>query len=221
MVLALMARRQIGRPPVDKLSRAEVNRIPLVLYIPPPPEDTQVRPIAPPRAVAHGPTAPLSHPSRPRRFIFFRPSKAKAPAGCADTDVERGADGNEWERQWEAGAYPFVQLPDNLATCAICFLDYAAPSRLRPSADARDGTDAEAHIDHDAPGGGDEAAEALELREIRVGGARVQEVQVEQPRASDARTIELAQSDADGAPRPLRLLGCRHAFHVRPLNPFS
>jgi hypothetical protein len=36
---------------------------------------------------------------------------------------------DEWEANWERGDYPFVKLPENRATCAICLLDFEEPPR--------------------------------------------------------------------------------------------
>ena len=137
-------------PTIKKLSQADVDRIPLVLYIPPPPEDHLAKASINTPQPATRPSVPASAPSQPaskskrHRFVFLRPSwlnRRSATARTPAEDSERGAgednvrpdgggDGDEWDQTWERGAHPFVRLPENLATCGICLLEFEAPRRL-------------------------------------------------------------------------------------------
>ena len=210
-----MARRRANQPVVGKLSKKDVDRIPLVLYIPPPPTDTPASPISPlPRPMAHPVPTPLRPPPPPpkrRRFISFRPSfrRRDTKLDIGDRDVEQGAEamspfddeGDEWDRSWERGSYPFVRLPENRATCMICLSEFEAPRRVSGRA-----TQPLTAIPHN---------NAFEMQPLSSPALDVEEVQVESPRDDvDARTIELADSGASDAPQPLRLLSCGHVYHV-------
>ena len=215
-----MARRRANQPVVGKLSKKDVDRIPLVLYIPPPPTDTPASPISPlPRPVTHPIPTPLRPPPPPpkrRRFISFRPSfrRRDTKLDIGDRDVEQGAEmmsplddeGDEWDRSWERGSYPFVRLPENRATCMICLSEFEAPRRV--SERERATLPPSAMIS---------AGSAFEMQPLSSPALDVEEVQVESPRDdADARTIELADSGASDAPQPLRLLSCGHVYHVSP-----
>ena len=218
-----MARRRANQPIVGKLSKKDVDRIPLVLYIPPPPTDTPASPISPlPRSVTHPiPTPALPPPppssSKRRRFISFRPSFRRRDTKADITDLEHGAEvlspvdeeGDEWDRRWERGSYPFVRLPENRATCMICLTEFEAPRRVseRELAIQPQPQPALAGM----PG---LEGNMLELRPLSSPILDVEEVRVESPRDADARTIELADTGGGDAPQPLRLLSCGHVYHV-------
>ena len=216
-----MARRRANQPIVGKLSKKEVDRIPLVLYIPPPPTDTPASPISPlPRSVTHPiPTPALPPPPPPsskrRRFISFRPSFRRRDTKANIADVEHGAEvlspideeGDEWDRRWERGSYPFVRLPENRATCMICLTEFEAPRRV---------SERELAIQPQPALMPELEGNMLELRPLSLSSPAldVEEVRVESPRDADARTIELADTGGGDAPQPLRLLSCGHVYHV-------
>ena len=210
----IRARRRANQPIVGKLAKRDVDRIPLVLYIPPPPgDDTPASPISPlPRSVTHPVPSlrpPPPPPSKRRRFISFRPSLRRRDTKTDLEDPERAGplsptddEADDWERSWERGSYPFVRLPENRATCMICLTEFEAPRRV--SAGAR----------YPVP----EVGGGLEMQPLSPssaeGGGPVEELRVESPREADARTIELADAGSSEAPQPLRLLSCGHAYHV-------
>ena len=109
---------------------------------------------------------------------------------------------DEWEANWEKGEYPFVKLPNNRATCAICLVDFEAPPK-KGTAAASMAMKAVSESSLDSPGasssrnGGKQNKKRHEKR-----------VQVENLKLEDA---------GEGA-QPLRLLACGHAFHVRSFN---
>ncbi|PIL24521.1 hypothetical protein GSI_14277 [Ganoderma sinense ZZ0214-1] len=218
-IRVLIARRRANQPLVAKLSKRDVDRIPLVLYIPPPPTDTPASPISPlPRSVTHPIPTPLRPPPPPpppkrRRFISFRPSFPRRDTKRDIADVEQGAEalsplddeGDEWDRTWERGSYPFVRLPENRATCMICLSEFEAPRRVSERERERAIQPALVLV----PEG-----DALEMRPLSSPTSPdVEEVQVESPRDADARTIELADTGGSDAPQPLRLLSCGHVYH--------
>ncbi|KAI0695841.1 hypothetical protein C8T65DRAFT_664488 [Cerioporus squamosus] len=224
MILMMRARRQVGRPTIDKLSRAQVDRIPLVVYIPPPPGDAPTSPTSPitPLPLALSNPALSSHPApatptKRRRFVFFRPALKRRKTD--NTDLERGADdlpvspapdADEWDQMFGPAPYPFVRLPENRATCGICLAEFEAPRRLNGRDRDKDRDD---HPTENPDG--DEAHElaAVPRLEQGSGGAQITEVRVESPRPVDAGALQLADSDNGDAPEPLRLLSCGHVYH--------
>jgi len=154
-------------------------------------------------------------PRRRHRFAMFRSSKK-----TKESDLEAGASRSaltavigkrlprrqttedEWEANWEKGEYPFVKLPNNRATCAICLVDFEAPP-TKGTAAASMAMKAVPESPLQSPGasgskhGGKPNKKRHEKR-----------VQVENLKLEDA---------GEGA-QPLRLLACGHAFHVGSSN---
>ncbi|RPD56358.1 hypothetical protein L226DRAFT_615512 [Lentinus tigrinus ALCF2SS1-7] len=179
------------------LSREEVDRIPLVLYIPLP----STSPITPPPpALSHSPSiSPYPTPAERKRFVFFRLPPKRSKTDGMDLECASPSDADsEWERTFGPSPYPLVRLPDNRASCGICLEDYEAPRRLTGRGDERSESGSHAH-------GGNETYE--------LAGAQVTEVRVESPRPMDAGALQLADSDHSDAPAPLRLLSCGHVYH--------
>jgi len=117
------------KPEIGKLSKAAVERIPLVLYIPAP-EDQESDPISkPPPAHTYPPTSPKHKPLK-RRFFFLR--KKAGESGSKEKGKAQGgsSSGDSWEDNWEKGEYPFVRLEGNRAACAICLMDFDEPKRV-------------------------------------------------------------------------------------------
>lgn len=175
-------------PTSPHLTRAEVDRIALVHYIPPS-TDESLSPVSPTSPTVRGLHFPRSPVSYRKRprFILFR-SRSSAAA----SDIERDAEDASWGR-------PVVRLPDNLARCAICLEDFEAPpGAVEPPSEETDG--AEAHELTRAP-----PTSVMEMC-VRV-----------EPQAHDPEDVGAADAGGKGAPMPLRLLGCGHAFHVCPV----
>ncbi|KZT08319.1 uncharacterized protein LAESUDRAFT_61526 [Laetiporus sulphureus 93-53] len=236
----------LGRHPlqssqqVDKLPKSAVEQIPLVLYIPPPPEDqssddgpSKPTPITPSK---HSyPPKPANAFTRPkRRFTFMRKRKGKGKGGVtggsldekgggstgehasAGTDSEKQA----WEDKWEPGDYPFVRLEGNRAVCAICLMDFEEPRRI-DEGEERNVAEAVA-VAVPAPRSA-AVSESDILAEGAIpggflGGDAWQEVQVE--RVSQEERDHLKLDDAGEGPQPLRLLGCGHVFHQTCVDPW-
>lgn len=150
--------------------------------------------VTPPQA-----TEPSKEPVAPKkqhRFFFFRRSKKNA-----DGDLEAGrpkanqkAPEDEWEANWERGDYPFVKLPENRATCAICLLDFEAPPRRG------------SHQPSVAP------SPSIASGSEQAKGKTAPEGQV----PVEPMTLQ----DAGEGATPLRLLACGHAFHQTCLDPW-
>lgn len=116
------------KPEIGKLSKAAVEKIPLVLYIPAP-EDQEPPPISKPSpAHTYPPTPPK--PKQPRRRFFFLRKKKVGEPGAKEKGKGGSGSGDSWEDNWEKGEYPFVRLENNRAACAICLMDFDEPKRI-------------------------------------------------------------------------------------------
>lgn len=189
------------KPDIGKLPKSLVDRIPLVIYIPPPPDGTSA-PISLPKPIHTYPPKPSELTSR-KRFAFFRRKFLKkddvtdantkdrsAKASTPDTIKEP----ETWEDNWEECEYPFVRLEGNRAACAICLMDFEEPRRLSaaPQEDP----------DHD------DASVALPPP-----CAEEVVIPVENITEEDRDALPRLE-DAGEGPQPLRLLACGHVFHV-------
>jgi hypothetical protein len=124
------------RPEIGKLPKSLVDRIPLVIYIPPPPDEPSNGPITLPDTVFSYP--PKQSPSKKpkRRFAFLKRMKTKQKD--EDEPISEKQDRKRvhvgepvtWEDHWEQGDYPFVRLEGNRAACAICLMDFEEPKRI-------------------------------------------------------------------------------------------
>ncbi|KAF7315741.1 RING-type domain-containing protein [Mycena indigotica] len=183
------------RPDVGKLSQSVVDKIPLVMYIPAPPDAAPGSLPLPQAVYSYPPKAPTAQaPPRKHRFKFLRKStKAADPTATAsDKPEETEQDAPEaWEDNWErTTGYPFVMLENNRASCAICLMDFEEPKKKGES----------------------EAAPAPE-------SSGIQEVPVE-PSGPEESDGTLRLQDAGEGAQPLRLLACGHVFHAPCLDPW-
>jgi hypothetical protein len=195
------------KPEIGKLPKVVVDQIPLVMYIPPPPNSVpDGAPIKVPQNTYHyPPKQPSSSPASPvpakkHRFRFLRlKGKKKTEDRPAEVKHEtkegkkRAKDEPQsWEDHWEQDGYPFVILDGNRAACAICLMDFEEPKRAQRGADP----------------------EKSKTSAREVSSQAIQEVDVEQiTEEEEIKQIKL-QDAGDGA-QPLRLLACGHVFHVR------
>ncbi|KAK7687079.1 hypothetical protein QCA50_009579 [Cerrena zonata] len=192
------------KPEIGKLSKTIVDQIPLVLYIPAPP-DTEGSPITvPPSVYTYPPKPPAATPPK-RRFAFLRRSKKGEASKTGNDDknskgkkASSEADKSKtWEDNWEHGEYPFVRLEGNRATCAICLMDFEEPKRVH--GESTDQTNQETKDEQDTP--------------VQEGA---HEVQVDEVTEDDRLRLE----DAGDGPQPLRLLACGHVFHQTCVDPW-
>jgi len=198
------------KPEIEKLPKTIVDRIPLVIYIPPPPEDDgKAQPISLPKPVHIYPPKPSAPRTPRRRFAFFRRKPAnKIQEGVDTLDGKQSTksdakDPETWEDNWEQCKYPFVRLEGNRAACAICLMDFEEPKRLNG------GMETSAIEEKET----EESAIAPELNTPR---QREEEVEIPVERITEEERIGLPRlEDAGAGPQPLRLLACGHVFHVR------
>ncbi|KAJ7901838.1 hypothetical protein B0H14DRAFT_3080101 [Mycena olivaceomarginata] len=193
------------RPDVGKLSPSIVDRIPLVMYIPPPP-DALAGSIPIPQAIysnnSYPPKAPAA--AKPRRRFRFLPRRkggkeaSAAPAGDVPVRTpQQPGEPQTWQDHWEHTGYPFVILEGNRAACA----ESAAPS----------------------------AEESETAEESESAPSAIQEVPVESDSGAAAGAGAGAGADAENQLKledagegavPLRLLACGHVFHKTCLDPW-
>lgn len=200
------------KPEIEKLPKAIVDRIPLVIYIPPPPEDDgKAQPISLPKPVHIYPPKPPA-PRMPRkRFAFFRRRQVnKSQDGIDTLDGKQstnsdGKDPETWEDNWEQCKYPFVRLEGNRAACAICLMDFEEPKRTGASTETA------------APEKKEEYAVAPEANTPH----QREEVEIPVERITEEDRSALPRlEDAGVGPQPLRLLACGHVFHVGPVSSY-
>ncbi|KAG7098543.1 hypothetical protein E1B28_000479 [Marasmius oreades] len=197
------------KPEIGKLPKSAVDRIPLVMYIPPPPDAPPAEgPIKSPEAAhLYPPKPPQVSPSRSkRRFKYIRKfSKTKKQN---TGDEKEAGDGvphenkeDSWEDHWETEGYPFVVLDNNRAACAICLMDFEEPKRISKI----NGTDTQ---------------ETLAGPNLLTNNESIADSQniAEEERERDPATMRL--EDAGVGAQPLRLLACGHVFHKTCLDPW-
>ncbi len=173
-----------------------MDRIALVHYIPPSADEAMspISPASPTSPASRGlypPRSPVLYRKKAPRFILFR-----SRSSAIDTDTERDAGDASW-------GLPEVRMPDNLARCAICLEDFEAPPKV---------------AEPPSEGGGGGGGEAYEMTRVPPRSVMEMCVRVE-PQVRLPEDEGVADAGEKGAPMPLRLLSCGHAFHVRPIVP--
>ncbi|CCM01466.1 uncharacterized protein FIBRA_03520 [Fibroporia radiculosa] len=224
------------KPDIGKLSKSVVDDIPLVLYIPPPPDETPdgtaaLSPIpVPPTAHSYPPKPKRSTtaPAPKRRFAFMRkvvPHRAKkSKSDLGDSSEKTGThtlkranvdpEKMTWEDRWEPGEHPFVRLEGNRAVCAICLLDFEEPRR------------ADGVLSNETPtaptvASADEVVQNKEIvptQKDAASGEEAEEILVEEVSQEERDRLKL--DDAGEGAQPLRLLFCGHVFHQTCVDPW-
>jgi hypothetical protein len=194
-------------PDIGQVTRAVVDKLPLVIYIPPAP-DQPSKPVTLPSDLHSYP--PKSATSR--RFLFFPFRRRAASSGntvkSGSSKEKKGSKRpSTWEDHWVRGEYPFVQLDNHRASCAICLLDFQEPRRL---------SSGPAGSDDPKPPVENQATEAPETRQEGGPEGDITE-QAATPASPTGESLRL--QDAGEGAQPLRLLKCGHVFHVSPSLP--
>ncbi|KAJ7703188.1 hypothetical protein B0H17DRAFT_1042128 [Mycena rosella] len=191
------------RPDVEKLSPSVVDRIPLVMYIPPPPDALPGSITIPQAVYSYPPKVPAPSVPPKRRFKFMRrrgnkdASSTSSPSDLPERTPQHKGEPQTWQDHWEHTGYPFVVLEGNRAACAVCLMDFEEPKRI-------DGYEA--------------TTGASSTAEPEVSTAVIQEVPVNTNSAGEADQLKL--EDAGEGAQPLRLLACGHVFHKTCLDPW-
>jgi len=190
------------KPDIGKLPKSLVDRIPLVIYIPPPPDDSSA-PVSLPKPIHTYPPKPPT-PVLRKRFAFFRRKASKKDSVTDPHSKDRNArvstpdtmkEPETWEDNWEQCDYPFVRLEGNRAACAICLMDFEEPRRLS-AAPQQDPEKDEEMVTPPSPH--TEEAAVIPVENI----------------TEEERDALPRLEDAGEGPQPLRLLACGHVFHV-------
>ena len=177
-------------PEIGKLSKTTVDRIPLVTYIPPPPEGVK-------SALGRTPHSypPKTMNSPQPRFKLLKSFRKKDVAPPQDATDEKNdgtidTDGSMlWEANWELGEYPFVALEGSRAACAICLMDFEEPKRKEVT-----GEGSSRRMEHTS--------------------STIDEVVNSNISSGEEDQEKLKLVDAGDSGQPLRLLPCSHVFHV-------
>jgi hypothetical protein len=177
-------------PEIGKLPKTTVDRIPLVIYIPPPPEGVKTALGGIPHSYP-----PKTTKSPQPRFKLLRGFRKKQKS--TSQDASDGKNGGTvdveglWEANWELGEYPFVALEGSRAACAICLMDFEEPKRKEVTGE---GSSNPRRMEH--------TSETIdEVVDINISSAE-----------EDQEKLKLV--DAGDECQPLRLLPCSHVFHV-------
>jgi len=161
---------------------------------------------------------PEPEPRRRHRFAMFRrskkaketdleagtpqPSRSGLPGVIGKRLPKRQTTEDDWEAIWEKGEYPFVKLPNNRATCAICLVDFEAPPKKGTAAASM----------------AMKAVSESSLQSPGASGSRNGKKQNKKRNEKRVQVEDLRLDDAGEGAQPLRLLACGHAFHVGPSN---
>lgn len=189
------------KPDIGKLPKSLVDRIPLVIYIPPPPDDSSA-PVSLPKPIHTYPPKPPT-PVLRKRFAFFHRKASKKDSVTDPHSKGRNArvstpdtmkEPETWEDNWEHCEYPFVRLEGNRAACAICLMDFEEPKRLSA-------------VPHQDP----EKDEEM----VTPSSPHTEEAVIPVENITEEERDALPRlEDAGEGPQPLRLLACGHVFHV-------
>lgn len=209
------------RPAVGKLPRHAVDCIPLVMYIPPPPDAPAEEQVKIPEVAYSYPPSPKpttqQQQQQPKRHTWFRflrksrRSKTKGE-GSGEKEGEGGKEGGHegteektepasWEDHWDLEGFPSVVLEGNRAACAICLMDFEEPKRVVGATPA--------------------AAAGAAPTADTTAAAAAPTITATSP-APEGVTEEdrLRLADAGEGAQPLRLLACGHVFHKTCLDPW-
>ncbi len=203
------------------------------MYIPPPPEGSDLKATSPQiisNPHTYPPKSAVAPATKPKhRFRFLKPKGSKAKESSRNPkamsgDVEKNPGTGRpltWSDYWEESEYPFVVLEGNRAACAICLMDFEEPKK-KSRGDAPTGKDDKDANDETAAKPADQGAtgkdetteteqksEGTEVNQGPDSGITVED------RAGGSTGLHL--EDAGEEAQPLRLLTCGHVFHVRNL----
>jgi len=211
-------------PDIGQVPRTIVDKLPLVIYIPPPP-DQPPKPVTLPSDLH---TYPPKSPTT-RRFLSWpfirRTTSTGNTVKKSGSTKEKGRSirPSMWEDNWVKGEYPFVQLDSHRASCAICLLDFQEPRRVNSGSAGSD--DPKTPVE-------DQATDTPEIRQEGEGEREddiTEQAATPATPATPATLATLATPTTPGSPtgdlalrlqdagqgaQPLRLLKCGHVFHV-------
>ncbi|KAG8963060.1 hypothetical protein FRC05_004942 [Tulasnella sp. 425] len=223
----------IVRAEIPKIEQSLIDKIPLVVFIPPieaeikgvEEQGTATEPRDPSGsqaaagAAASKPMASQSSASRTPRFAWFRrhPGKGKAPPQSTMwSDAKLVPDGDP---RFEKADHPFVVLESNRASCPICLTEFVEPKRKEgvPPAPPRPKTPEPTAAAVEGPS----SSPVEEGVEREAGDGDAPPSKEKKPIEEDAvQTAPEAEEEAGTPGEALRLLACGHVFHIHCLDPW-
>ncbi|KAI0277607.1 hypothetical protein BGY98DRAFT_1089861 [Russula aff. rugulosa BPL654] len=208
-------------PDIGQVPRAIVDKLPLVIYIPPPPDQPSKPVTLPSDLHTYPPKSPTS-----RRFFFLPFRRRNASTGnntvkSGSTKEKKGSNRpSTWEDNWVKGEYPFVQLENHRASCAICLLDFQEPRRVSSGPDVPI-TPVENQTtevpETRQEGEGDHEGDITE--QVTTPATPATPLTPLTP-TSPIGDLALRLQDAGEGAQPLRLLKCGHVFHKTCVDPW-
>jgi len=198
-------------PDIGQVPRAIVDKLPLVIYIPPPPNQPSKPVTLPSDLHTYPPKSPAT-----RRFLLlpFRggtTSTGKTVKSGSTKEKGGSKRPSTWEDNWVKGEYPFVQLDSHRASCAICLLDFQEPRRVSSGPLGSESTKAAAE---------NQATDAPGTRQEGEGEGDITEQATAPASPSGDGDLTLRLQDAGQGAQPLRLLKCGHVFHKTCVDPW-
>ena len=175
----------------------------MVIYIPPPPEEEE-NATSTAKSYEYPPKPLQSSKTPQRRFKFLRTiptfgpndrKKSKKPDEKVETENASVPSSSTWEETWEQGEYPFVRIEGNRAHCVICISDFEEPNRKGAATKEKEVSKTPGVQNKVPPNSSNPSAEPRQ--------------DVEERPQEELRLTEPGEGS-----QPLRLLPCRHAFHV-------
>ncbi|KAG6880332.1 hypothetical protein C0992_011081 [Termitomyces sp. T32_za158] len=199
------------KPEIGKIPKSIVDSIPLVLYLPPPPDNIpQQQKVSVTRTDNSSSGTALPEAKKHFQFIknltsFNKLKKERTSETQEEKDIEKTGEPQTWEEHWEQGEHPFVILEENRATCAICLVDFAEPKRIWnnvKTVESKSRASLEPIIRT-----GEDLNPVARAMPVAFSGSSTQ--------ASNSASGTITRlTDAGEGIQPLRLLACGHVFHV-------
>ena len=178
-------------PEIGKLPKTIVDRIPLVIYIPPPPEGVK----SALGGIPHSYPPKTTDSPQPRFKLLRNLRKKKEPSPSQNATDEKNNGTTDidglWEANWELGEYPFVALEGSRAACAICLMDFEEPKRKEVTGEG-----------------------SSNPRRVENTSETIDEVVNTNISSGEEVQEKLKLVDPGDSVQPLRLLPCSHVFHV-------
>ncbi|KAG8921454.1 hypothetical protein FRC01_000246 [Tulasnella sp. 417] len=237
----------IVRPEIPSMDQNLIDKIPLVVFVPPPEPETKPEdkpggasePREPPRKEpetladgagsgeasaakkTHGTSSTTaSRPAR-SRFAWFRKGGGKSKPA----DLTMWSDAtliSEGDSRFEKSEHPFVVLESNRALCSICLGEFVEPKRKEgvPPAPPRPKTPEPVAAPVEGQSSTPQVEDGDEIERGSTNDDVTQPKGKEPIREGPAEAAPEVEEDLGTPGEPLRLLACGHVFHKHCLDPW-